>query len=186
MADPSPVAAGQTDAVTEAGGATPQDVVGPFYTDPTFWVAIGFLLFVALLWYLKVHKSAAAALDARSAKIAHDLNEAARLRADAEVLLAQAKAKLDAAAGDAAAIVESARRGGEAQAAQAERDLQVAIARRSKSADDRIAAAERAAVAGIRAAAVDRAVSAARHVIAQDADRMALTDAAIGELDRRL
>lgn len=185
MADPA-VQSVQTEAVTEAGGARPEDVVGPFYTDPTFWVAVGFLLFVGLLWYLKVHKTAAAALDARSAKIAHDIDEAARLRADAEALLAQAQAKLAAAEGDAAGIVDAARRGGAQLAEQAARDLEATIARKSKAAEDRITAAERAATAAIRAAAVDKATAAARRVIAEDADRMALTDAAISELDRRL
>lgn len=169
---------------TTADGAAPA-AHGPFYTDPTFWVGVGFLLFVALLWYLKVHKSAAAALDARSAKIAHDLDEAARLRREAEALLAAAQARYGAAETDAAAIVAQASRGSEELAAQAERDLAAAVARRTKSAADRIDAAGRAAEAELRAQAVDLATATARRVIAADGAPAGLTDAAIMDLDRR-
>jgi hypothetical protein len=65
---------------------------GAFYTDPTFWVAVGFLLFLALLWRMGVHRQIAEGLDERAAKIKAQLDEAARLRADAERLLAEAEA----------------------------------------------------------------------------------------------
>jgi F-type H+-transporting ATPase subunit b len=160
---------------------------GPFYKDPEFWVAIGFLLFVALLLYLKVQKSAGAALDARGARIKHDLDEAARLRAEAEALLAQAEARLAASAGDAAAIVDQANRQAREIAEQGARDLEALIARRTKSAEDRIAAARRTADADLRARAVDLAAARARDLIAGSADtalQTRLTDAAIADLAR--
>jgi F-type H+-transporting ATPase subunit b len=162
---------------------------GAFYREPEFWVAVGFVLFVALLLYLKVHKSAGAALDARGAKIKADLDDAARLRREAEALLATAEARLAASAGDAAAIVAQAARSAEEIRAAAERDLDALIARRTKAADDRIAAAERAAETAIRAKAVDLAVDQARRLIVAESDTATqdrLTAAAISELDRRL
>ncbi len=162
---------------------------GPFYREPEFWVAIGFLLFVGLLLYLKVHKSAGAALDARGVKIKADLDDAARLRREAEALLAEAEARLAKSAGDAAAIVAAAERTAQDLIAAAERDLEALVARRSKSVEDRIAAAERAAETGLRAKAVDLAIAQARQMIVAESDpalQARLTAAAIGELDRRL
>jgi len=158
--------------------------VGPFYTDPTFWVGVGFLIFVAVLIYLGVHKAAAAALDARGAKIKHDLDEAARLRAEAEALLAHAEARLAGSAGDATRIVEQAQRNAREIAEQGARDLDALIARRSKAADERIVASERAAEAALRARAVDMATAKARAVLAQaDTSTQArLTDTAIAAL----
>ena len=160
---------------------------GPFYTDPEFWVAIGFLLFVAILWYLKVQKQAGAALDARGAKIKSDLDEAARLRSEAETLLAQAEARLAAAAGDAAAIVDQAMSNAREIAEQGVRDLELLIARRTKSAEDRIAANQRAAEADLRARTVDLAAERARQAIVSgdhDGLQQRLADAAIAELAR--
>ena len=160
---------------------------GPFYKDPEFWVAIGFLLFVGLLLYLKVQKSAGAALDARGAKIKHDLDEAARLRAEAEALLAQAEAQLAASAGDATAIVDQATRQAREIAEQGARDLEALIARRIKAAEDRIAAAKRGADADLKARAVDMAAAQAKALIAGNADaglQARLADAAIADLAR--
>ena len=161
---------------------------GPFYKEPEFWVAFGFILFVGLLLYLKVHKAAGAALDARGAKIKSDLDEAARLRAEAEALLGAAEAKLAAAAGDADKIVGQAEREAAALLAQADKDLTQLIARRSQAAADRIAAAERTAAAALKSRTVDMATEQARAALAaQDtAVQTKLVDDAIAGLDRQL
>ena len=166
----------------EAAGET-----GPIYTQPEFWVAIGFLLFVGLLLYLKVHTSAAAALDARGAKIKADLDEAARLRADAEALLAAAQARLAGSADEAAKIVAQATRNAAEIAEAGVRDLDALIVRRTAAADARIAAAERASEAGLRAQAVDMATARARDLLAANDDaavQARLVDAAIADLGR--
>ncbi len=160
---------------------------GPFYRDPEFWVAMGFLLFVALLLYLKVQKSAAAALDARGAKIKADLDDAARLRAEAEALLAAAQARFAGSAAEAQGIVDQAHRNAREIAETGARDLDALIARRTKGAEDRIAAAQRAAEASLRARAVDMATAQARELLGGQGDaamQAQLTDAAIADLGR--
>lgn len=162
---------------------------GAFYEDPTFWVAVGFLLFVALLWRMGVHRQIAEGLDDRAANIKAQLDEAARLRADAERLLAEAQAKAASAEGDATAILAQAQAQATALAQKAERDLAETIARRTRQAEDRIAAAERAAEAQLRAQTADLASRAAARSIAADADaalQAALADRAIDDVARRL
>ena len=160
---------------------------GPFYTDPTFWVGVGFLLFLGVLFYLKVHKTAAASLDARGARIKHDLDEAARLRSEAEALLAQAQSRLAGSAGDAARIVEQAQRNAREIAEGGARDLEALIARRTKAAEDRLSAAERTAEASLRAHAVDLATEQARRILVERSDEAMqdrLVDSAIAALAR--
>ncbi len=161
---------------------------GPFYKEPEFWVAFGFILFLGLLIYLKVHKTAGAALDARGVKIKSDLDEAARLRSEAEALLAVAEARLAAAAGDAANLIGQAEREAAGLLAQAEKDLAALVERRSKAAADRIAAAERTAAAALKARTVDMATAQARAALAaQGADVQAkLVDDAIAGLEHQL
>lgn len=190
---PANTPAGEATTGIEGVGATNSTVAeveaegsyGPFYTDPTFWVGVGFLLFVAILWYLGVFKSAAKGLDARGAKIKHDLDEAARLRSEAEALLAQAEARLAGSAGDAQRIVEQATRNAREIADTAARDLDALIARRTKAAEERIAATERAAEASLRARAVDLATARARELLAAQGDaglQARLVDRAIAAL----
>jgi F-type H+-transporting ATPase subunit b len=151
------------------------------------WVALSMLIVLGILLWQKVPALVARMLDARIATIRTQLDEASALRAEAEKLLADAKARDAASAGDAASIVAHA----EAEAAQvrakAEADSVDLIARRGKMAEDKIAAAERAAIAEVRARAADAAAKAAASIIAErhdaNADR-ALTDRAIAGIGR--
>lgn len=140
------------------------------FQDPEFWVGIGTLIFFAILLWQRVPAIVAAALDARAAAIAKELEDARRLREEAESLLADYKKKHAAAEQEASSIVseakaEAARYGAEAQAA-----IKAQIARRAKQAEDKIAQAEAQAVAELRALAADAAIAAAEKLIAARLD----------------
>ena len=72
--------------------------------DPTFWVAIAFLLFVALLIYFKLPTMIAGVLDSRAEKIKNDLDEAEALLMEAQDLLANYQKKQRDAASEVAVI----------------------------------------------------------------------------------
>ena len=153
-------------------------------TPPAF-VALSMLVVVGIILWAKVPKMIAGMLDSRIAQIKAQLDEASKLRAEAEAELAQAKARNAASEGDAAAIVAHAEAEAKAMLAKAETDAAELVSRRTKMAEDKITAAERSAVADVRA----RAANAAAHVAAQviagthgaDADK-ALIDRAISGL----
>lgn len=133
--------------------------------NPVFWVTISFVLFMALLAYYKVPGLIAQALDARAARIKLELDEARRLRDDAQALLADYKRKAGEAEREAEAIVEQARREAESLAEQTAKALEESLARRTKLAEDKIARAEAQAVAEVRSAAVSAAVGAAETIL---------------------
>jgi F-type H+-transporting ATPase subunit b len=129
------------------------------------------------------------ALDERAARIRGELDEARRLREEAERLLADYQRKEREATADAQAIVAHAREEAERIAVQSARDLDQALRRRQLLAEERIAQAESKAVDEIRAVAVDVAIAAAREVIAAQTDERrggALIDSAIAALPQRL
>lgn len=157
--------------------------------DATGWVAAAMVILILIMLWQGVPRLIARSLDGRIAKIRADLDEAARLRAEAETLLAEAEAKRRQANADADAILNAARHEAGVLADEARAGLDALVARRTRTAEDKIAAAERAAEADIRARAADLAAQAARRLIADGADpalRQRLTDGAISELDRRL
>lgn len=159
------------------------------FGDPTFWVGVGTALFVLLVIRLKVPAQIAAMLDARAAAIKAELEEAKRLRAEAEALLADYKKKTANAADEAQAIIDSAKAAADRMAADAKVALQQQIDRRAKMAEQKIAQAEADALAEVRAAATAAATAAARDVIAKrmtDARGDALIDSAIAELGAKL
>jgi len=148
-----------------------------FIYEPEFWVAVSFFLFVGLVLYLGVHKKIASALDARAAAIAKELEEAKRLREEAETVLADYRKKQGEAAKETEAIISLASKEAEILAAETRRSMKEHFERRMKLAEDRIARAEAEALREVREAAADAAVAAAQTVIAakltpEEADKL--------------
>jgi F-type H+-transporting ATPase subunit b len=137
-----------------------------FIFEPEFWVAVSFFLFVGLLIYLGVHKKVAAALDARAATIAKELDDAKRLRVEAEKVLADYRQKQGDAVKEAQGIIDLASKEAEILAAETRRAMKEHFDRRMKLAEDKIARAEADALREVREAAADAAVVAAQIVIA--------------------
>lgn len=133
--------------------------------DPVFWVNIAFLLFIGLLVYYKVPGMVAKALDARADAIRNELDEARRLREEAQALLDDYKKRAREAEEEAKVIVDQAKHEAEALAEQTRQNLAESIARRSKLAEEKIARAEVQAIDEVRAAAVENALTAAEKVL---------------------
>lgn len=134
-----------------------------------FWVAVAFVLFVVLVGG-KIYKAVTKSLDARSARIREDLEEAVRLREEAQNLLAKYQRRQREAAQEAEEIVKHAREEAELIRKRGHEDLERQMERRQQLAEEKIAQAEARAVKDLRDAAVDIAVAAAARVIEGELD----------------
>lgn len=134
--------------------------------DATFWALIGLILFLALMIYIKVPGKIAEGLDKRSDDIRTELEEARRLREEAQALLAEYQRKQREAEREAEDIVSQAQREAKAMAAEAKAKLEAYVTRRQKQAEDKIALAEAQAVQDVRTRSVDVAIQAAEIIIA--------------------
>ena len=135
------------------------------FAEPEFWVAVGFGIFAAVLIYVGVPKMMTKALDDRAKRVQDELNEARRLKEEAQKLLAEYQAKQRQADEEAAAIIAGAKAEADRFAAEAKVKMEEFVARRSKMAETKIAQAEAQAVADVRAAAAEAAVSAAEKIL---------------------
>ncbi len=155
--------------------------------DTTGWVAIAALVVVILLVWKKVPTLIGGMLDTRIAAIRSQLDEAAKLRTEAEALRAEYAAKAKAAEADAETIRAHAHQEAAAIVVKAKADADALMERRARMAEDKIAAAERTALAEVRARAADVAARAAATLIAEHhgagADR-AMVDRTIAGLGR--
>ena len=157
----------------EPVGTVAHEGVAP-HTDPkavgmdaTAWVSLAMGVFILILLFKKVPGLIGGALDGRIAQIKTQLEEASKLRAEADALKAEYEAKLAAAAGEAEAMRKSAEHEAETLLEDAKANAVALVARRQKMAEDKIGAAERTAIADIRAKAVNAATGAAAALIAQ-------------------
>lgn len=154
-----------------------------------FIVALGLIVFIGILVYYKVPALIGGMLDKRAEGIRSELDEARKLREDAQELLASYERKQREVKDQAERIRTQAREDAEAAAKQAKADLETSIARRLAAAEDQLAAAEARAIRDVRDRAVAVAIAAARDVIAAQmtaADGNKLIDDAIETVDSRL
>lgn len=159
-----------------------------FLRDPEFWVTVAVIILVIALWK-PVTRSMVGGLDSRAAKIRAELDEAQRLREEAQAMLAEYQAKQRAALAEAGDIVKQAATEAERSRRQAAEELEASLKRREHQAMERIAQAETKAVAEVRALAVDLAVATTRRLLSDSLDgaRAAqLVDQAIAELPQKL
>lgn len=158
-----------------------------FYADPHFWVNVAFFMVIGFAWR-PVARGIAAALDARAAKIKARIDEAHRLREEAQDMLATWTRRQRKAAEEAEAIIARAKTDAERMTEQAMRDLEESMARRERLAMERIKAAEAQAVKDVQNLAVDMALAATRTVLAQaisPEQGARLIDDAIAELPQK-
>ena len=161
---------------------------GSLFSEPEFWLAIAFAAFIILL-AKPLGSKIGAALDSRSKLIEREIEEAAKLRDEAQTLLANYQRKSRDALKEAEGIIASAEAEARRIREDAAAELEASLKRREQLAMDKIAQAEARAVEDVRNAAVDVALAATRKLIEQnlDADKSkALVEDAIKDLPKRL
>lgn len=174
-------------AAEEAGEA--HEAAPGLFGDVSFYVLIAFLLVVALLWKMGAHKAVIGGLDKRSQKIADELDQARKLREEAQELLAQYQRRQRTAEDEAQGLIEQARKDAAALALESRRKINEQIERRAKAAEEKIARAEAQALAEVRGQSADMAIEIARRIIRERMDQgaqSALLDRAISEVRSKL
>ena len=137
--------------------------------DEAMWVALGFVLFVALVWK-KAGAALAETLDTRSAKIKAELDEARKLHEEAKSELDSLKGLKRDAEKEAKTIVANAKAAANRIRETAAQKAVETVARREAQAAAKIQASEAALVNELRAKAASLAVDAARELIAEKMD----------------
>jgi F-type H+-transporting ATPase subunit b len=133
------------------------------------WVALAFVVFVAGLGYIGVHRMIAKFLDDRAVRIKAELDEARKLKDEAAQLLADYQGKREQAENEAQEIIAVAKTEAERLAVEAKTKIEEFVTRRTKMAETKIAQAEAQALADVRGAAAEAAVAAAEKILSQQA-----------------
>jgi F-type H+-transporting ATPase subunit b len=155
----------------------------------TLWATISLAILVGIFIYMKVPAMVNDTLDKRADRIRNELDEARKLREEAQQLLAEYQRKRQEAEKEAGDIVAAAEREAKLMADEARQRSEDYVTRRSALAEQKIARAEQDAVAEVRARAVDIAVEAAGRVLADKVDAKAdasLFKAALADVRTRL
>src|SRR3569623_325564 len=115
-----------------------------------FWTGLALLAFVALMLVLGVHKAAAKALDAKATKLQAELDDAKKLREEAQGLLSALKAQREETERGAAEMLANAEAEAKRLEVEAKAKLEEQIKRRQELAERRISNAEAQAAAEVK------------------------------------
>lgn len=168
------------------GGHGPEPTA--FGLDAPAFISLAILFIIAIILWKRVPQAIGSALDKKIAVIREQLDQAAKLRAEAEALRGEYEAKTAAADKERETMLERARHEAEAIVTQARADTAALLERRARMAEDKIAAAERQAIDDVRARAAAAAAAAAERLISEELDasaNKAMVDKAIADLGRR-
>lgn len=153
-----------------------------------FWVAAAFVAFIGVLLRF-AYRRIIDALDTRADRINDEIEEAKRLREEAQQLLASYQHKHRDSVKEAEEIVEHAKAEAERMAEQAAADLELEVKRRTELAHAKIARAEEQVIEDVRNMAVDIAVRAAGQLVQErlgEEQANQIVDNAISELGRKV
>ena len=146
-----------------------------FWNTGTFWVTVAVLLFLAVFGR-RLFGGVIGAIDARTDGIRHEIEEARRLRGEAEQMLREAEQRQAEALRIAREMTADARGRADRMAGELARAAEATQGRREKMIADRIEAASAAAVKEVREAATSLAIEVTSRVLrdgfdaARDAD----------------
>lgn len=152
------------------------------------WVLLSFIVFVVLLGR-KIWGALASMLDKRAEEVREKLDEAEKLREEAQNTLAQYQRKQREALKEAEEILDDARNQAVRMKEKAQKDLEDSIARRKAMAETRIAQAEAEAVREVSNKAVGLAIKATEQLLQSNLDvakQNAMIEKTIADLPAQL
>lgn len=137
----------------------------PLLQNTEFWVGLAFVAFLLILAYYGIPGMITRALDKRADTIRREIDDARKLREEAQALLADYRRRAARAETEANDIVVRAQAEAKRAAEETRQALQESLERRTKQAEEKIARAEAQAVSEVRAVAVDRSIEVAEELI---------------------
>ena len=139
------------------------------YFDESAWVALGFVIFIVLVWK-KAGSAIADLLNSRIQQIKNNLEESEAIRVEAEKELEKFKAMQLEAVNDAKRIIADAHVAADRIRNAAIEKANESIKRREEQAKAKIAAAEVAVISELKDKASSIAILASKEIIASQLD----------------
>ena len=151
--------------------------------DATFWVAISFLLFVVLLFYLKVPQKIDQLLNESIKGIKTEIEHAEKLKDEAKNILSNYDAKVSKSKMEIKKMLEDAEKQSEQNIIKTNEEFHVLIENRKKAAEDKIKQMKLQAIKDIKNLAVEIAVNSVEKIIKNSIDKKKLDKIYISSID---
>ena len=139
-----------------------------FFYQPSSWVFIAFIIFISISIYLKVPNMVTKLLDEQINKIKNDLDDARKLKEDANSLLAEYERKIESANKEAENIINQAKKNSKVYEENSNKNIEEFISRSEKQSIEKIQQAQKSAINKINEEIINKSVEAAEKIISRN------------------
>ena len=152
--------------------------------DATFWIAISFFIFFAILIYLKVPQKMNNSLSDKINEIKKELEEAEKLKEEAKNLFAGYENKIDKSKKETKEIIDSAKKESEKAIIEKTKKFHQIIENKKKNAEQKIVQMKENALKDIKNISVKISMEAVEHLIKNSIDKSKLEKIYIKSLEQ--
>ena len=139
--------------------------------DATFWVAISFVLFFALLVYFKIPQKINEILSQLISNIKNEIDESEKLRNEAKTLLDNSQTKLDNARNETNKIIDQAKKDSERLVIELNEKFHKSAEMKKKLAKTKINQMKETAIKEIKDTSIKIAVDSVKKIISTSVDK---------------
>ena len=142
--------------------------------DATFWVTISFFIFILILIYFEIPQKIKALLEENIVSIKNQINEAEKLKDDAQNILNEHEKKISNSKTEVKEILQRANEEAEKNFIKSNEEFHNLMENRKKSSEDRIRQLKNQAVKDIKNASVKIAVESVEKLMRNSIDKSKL------------
>ena len=151
--------------------------------DATFWVAVSFVIFVGLLFYLKVPQKIDNAMKESIKKIKESLENAERLKDEAKSILSEYESKVSGSKREINNLINDAKKEAEKNVIKANEDFHIIAENRKKSAEEKIKQMKMQAIKDVKNSSLDIAIRSVEKIIKNSIDKKKLDKIYISSIE---
>ena len=139
--------------------------------DATFWVAVSFVIFLGLLLYFNIPDKIKNVLHESIERIKHQIDEAEKLKDEANDLLSESEKKLSNAKSEIKAMTNKANDDMEKLILKTNSEFHKIMENRKRGAEQRIVQMKQQALKDIKAASVNISITSAENLLKNSVDK---------------
>ena len=151
--------------------------------DATFWVAVSFLIFVGLLFYLKVPQKIGQSLDESIKKIKEEIDNAEKLKDEAKNILSEYESKVSKSKQEIKNLIQKAEKQAESNIIKTNEEFHNIVENRKKAAEEKIKQMKTQAIKDVKNSSVDIAIRSVEKIIKNSNDKKKLDKIYISSID---
>tara|TARA_B100002051_G_scaffold275835_1_gene321229 strand:+ start:758 stop:1255 length:498 start_codon:yes stop_codon:yes gene_type:complete len=151
--------------------------------DATFWVAVSFLIFVAVLIYFKVPQKVDLSLNESIKKIREEIDNAEKLKDEAKNILSKYESKMSKSKQEINSLIRKAKDQSEKNIIKTNEEFHNIVESRKKSAEEKIRQMKAQAIKDVKNLSVDIAISSVEKIIKNSIDKKKLDKIYISSIE---